>query len=287
MTRYAETFFKSADGLKLYFRDYAGGAAKTPVLCLHGLTRNCRDFESLALRLSPERRVITPDQRGRGRSQYDTSWLNYSIPTYVSDTWRLLNELGIPRVIVIGTSMGGIMAMVMASMQVQAIAGVVLNDVGAELDVAGAKRIAEYCGRLPPVRDWDEAIAQMKQVFGAALPGLTDKAWRQFTEAAYVEDANGIPRVAADPKIGDALRTVPPGSAPGLWLAWSALKRLPVLVLRGAHSDVLSAPTVERMRETKPDLQTVVVPGRGHPPLLNESESLRALDAFFAGFKNE
>src|ERR1044071_5870722 len=174
---FAEKFYRSRDGLQLYFRDYAGDANRAPLLCLHGLTRNSRDFAALAEHIAPARRVIVPDQRGRGRSQYDANWMNYHPGTYVGDVWTLLREQAIERVIVIGTSLGGLMAILMAATRPQTIAGVVLNDIGPEIDPIGVARIQSYAGRLPPVRTWDDAAAQMKMTFGLAMPEYTDAQW--------------------------------------------------------------------------------------------------------------
>lgn len=280
MSIYQEKYFRSRDGLTLHYRDYAGDPDKVPVLCLHGLTRNCRDFESLAMHIAPHRRVITPDQRGRGKSQYDPNWMNYHPGTYVSDMWALLRELSIERVIVIGTSLGGLMAMIMAAMRPAALAAVVLNDVGPELDPAGVARIQSYAGRLQPVRTWDDAVAQMKLTFGLALPDYSEAQWHEFTRQSFIEGNDGIPRLAADPKIGDAIRAIPapPGVVQGMWLAFGALRGIPTLAIRGAHSDLLSVQTFDRMLREKPDLARVTVPNRGHAPQLDEPESRAAID---------
>lgn len=282
MAGYEEKSFRSRDGLKLHYRDYAGDPGKVPVLCLHGLTRNCRDFTTLAQHIAPARRVITPDQRGRGKSAYDPVWMNYHPGTYVDDMWVLLRELSIERVIVIGTSLGGLMAILMAALRPQSLAGVVLNDIGPELDPTGVARIQSYVGRLPPVRNWDDAVAQMQTIFGAALPDYTEAQWRQFARNSFVEDSTGVPRLAADTKIGDAIRAIPapPGAVQGMWLAFSRLKTIPTLALRGAHSDLLSAQTFDRMQREVPALVRVTVPNRGHPPQLEEQESRQAIDRF-------
>jgi pimeloyl-ACP methyl ester carboxylesterase len=174
MTPYAEKTFRSRDGLQLCYRDYRGDPNRAPVLCLHGLTRNCRDFEKLAQRIAPTRRVITPDIRGRGRSQHDPNWLNYHPGVYVDDVWTLLREAFLERVVVIGTSLGGLIAMLMAATRPQSLAGVVLNDVGPELDPVGVARIQSYVGRLPPAKNWQDAVGQMKLMFAAALPDYSD-----------------------------------------------------------------------------------------------------------------
>jgi pimeloyl-ACP methyl ester carboxylesterase len=284
---FTEKLYSSRDGLQLYYRDYAGDTSKAPVLCLHGLTRNSRDFAALAEHIAPARRVIVPDQRGRGRSQYDTHWLNYHPGTYVDDMWTLLNELSIERVIVVGTSLGGLMAMLMAAMRLQKVAGVVLNDIGPEVDPTGIARIQSYAGRLPPVRNWDDAAAQMKMTFGLALPEYSEQQWHTFARQSFDENHGGVPRLAADPKIGDAIRSIPapPGATQAMWVAFGQLRNIPALALRGAHSDLLSATTFERMSREVPGLVAVTVPNRGHAPQLDEPESLRAIDAFLAGLR--
>lgn len=282
-----ERFLRSRDGLQIYYRDYAGDDGKAPVLCLHGLTRNSRDFAALAEHIAPARRVLVPDQRGRGRSQYDSNWLNYHPGTYIEDMWTLMGELAVGRVIVIGTSLGGLMAMLMAAARPQALAGVVLNDIGPEIDPAGVARIQSYAGRLPPVRNWDDAAAQMKMTFALAFPDYDEQKWQEFARNSFDEDDGGVPRLAADPKIGDAIRSIPapPGAVQRLWLAFGQLCNMPVLALRGAHSDLLSAATFERMQQEAPGLVAVTVPNRGHAPQLDEPDSLRAIDTFLAGLR--
>ena len=281
---FAEKFYKSGDGLQLYYRDYAGDARRAPVLCLHGLTRNSRDFAALAEHIAPSRRVIVPDQRGRGRSQYDPQWLNYHPGTYVDDMWTLLSELSVTRLVVIGTSLGGLMALLMAAMRPQMLAGAVLNDIGPEIDPTGAARIQSYAGRLPPVRTWADAAAQMKTTFGLAMPEFTDEQWLDFARLSFDEGDDGVPRLAADSKIGDAIRSIPPppGATQAMWLAFGQLRAIPALALRGAHSDLLSAATFERMQREVPNLVAVTVAQRGHAPQLDEPDSLRALDAFLS-----
>ena len=284
MPIYSEHTYRSRDGLKLYYRDYPGDTKKVPVLCMHGLTRNCRDFEALALRITPGRRVITPDFRGRGRSQYDSMWMNYHPMTYVDDMWLLLRETGIDRVIAIGTSLGGIVAMLMAAVRAETFAGVVLNDVGPEIDPVGAARLRSYVGRLPPPRSWDEAVDQMKMVFAAALPDFKEEQWREFVKLSYSEDSTGSPKLDADKRIGDSIRAVvpPPGAIQGMWLAFNALRNTPTLAIRGALSDILSVEIFNRMQREHPNLRRVTVDNRGHVPQLDEPQSRAALEQFLA-----
>jgi pimeloyl-ACP methyl ester carboxylesterase len=278
----SDYLYDSADGLRLYCRIYAaqrpGGL---PVLCLPGLTRNSRDFVELASHLCSEREVLAADLRGRGRSAWDPDPTHYQLPTYVQDVWSLLRSCALSRVLVVGTSLGALMGMVMAAVKPNIIAGVVLNDAGPEFDPAGIRRIAGYAGKLPPVSSWAEAAAQAKSVYGSALPGLTDEDWLDYARRGYRANAAGVPVPDIDPKIAEAFRN--PATAPrDLWLVFSQIKSVPLLVLRGALSDLLSAATVARMAREKPDLEHVTVANRGHAPLLNEPECLAAIDAFIA-----
>jgi pimeloyl-ACP methyl ester carboxylesterase len=284
---FREKFFSSRDGLQIFYRDYAGDESKAPVLCLHGLTRNSRDFAALAEHIAPARRVIVPDQRGRGRSQYDPQWMNYHPGTYLDDMWTLLDEQSIARVVVIGTSLGGLLAMLMAATRPQMLAGVVLNDIGPEIDPVGVARIQAYAGRLPPVRTWDDAAAQMKMTFGLTFPEYGERKWHEFARLSFDAGEDGVPRLAADPKIGDAIRSIPPppNAVQGMWLAFGQLRNIPALALRGAHSDLISAATFERMQQEVPSLVAVTVANRGHAPQLDEPDSLRAIDTFLANLR--
>lgn len=282
-TGWQDCYFESADGLMLFYREYpAQSSDRLPVMCLPGLTRNSRDFEALALRLQRAgRRVLTPDLRGRGRSQYDPNWANYHPGTYLGDLERLQAAAEAQRVVIVGTSLGGILAMLIAATRPQALAGAVLNDVGPEIASEGLQRISKYVGRHTPVGNWEEAAAQARATYGLALPGLTDEEWLDFARRSYV-DVDGVPRLDMDPMIGEAVRAAPAGAAPDLWPAYAALGPLPALALRGELSDVLSEATFERMGREKPDLRRVSVAGRGHPPLLDEPECLAAIDEFIA-----
>lgn len=279
---YHERSIRTLDGLHLYCRDHAGSAQRLPVLCLHGLTRNCQDFAALATRLAPARRVITFDQRGRGRSDHDPNWLNYNFATYIADTGQLLERLELPRVVAIGTSMGGLIAMLMAAANPRAFAGLVLNDVGPEVDPEGLERIRSYVGRQPAVRDWGEAVEQVRSLYGAAFPDYCDAQWLAFARNTFLQDERGAPTVAADPRIGDALRLAfqPPGAAPAMWLAFAAIRSIPMLVIRGERSDLLTARTLERMRREHPRLTALTVPNRGHAPQLDEEACVGAISRF-------
>lgn len=272
-----EQRYESRDGLSLYYRDYDGGGEGWPLLCIPGLSRNSRDFHRLGLALQGTRRVLAVDLRGRGLSDYDPDGDNYRLPTYVSDVGDLLRDAGIDRAVVLGTSLGGVIAMMLAAAQPAKFVGVVLNDIGPEIARAGLERIRAQAGRLGPVWSWDEAREQTREIHGHALPGLDDARWMEYTHAAYREGPDGVPRLDLDPRIGETPARA--GDLPDPWTMFGKLS-MPVLVLRGERSDILTATTVERMQASKPGLHAVTVAGRGHAPLLDEPDSLSALETF-------
>ena len=278
----AEYWFDSQEGLRLFSRVYAGpSAGAAVVVCLHGLMRNGRDFEDLAPHLAARYRVIVPDVRGRGFSARDPNFNNYEIPVYLNDLLLLLTGLGVGRARIIGTSMGGLMAMVLGVMQPQLVAGIVLNDVGAEVDPQGLERIRGYAGKSTPVNSWDEAVAQVRAIYGTAWPGLSDERWERIARLSYRTNAQGQPEADADPLIAEPLRD-PKAAAPNLWPFWGALAKVPILAIRGAQSDILSAATLARMQREKPDLRVLEVADRGHAPMLDEPQCLAAIDEFLA-----
>ncbi|MGI9245926.1 MAG: alpha/beta fold hydrolase [Steroidobacteraceae bacterium] len=281
-SRSIDRWYESADGLRLYYRDYpAATPGRLPLLCLPGLTRNSRDFAHVAERLEGQRRVLCPDLRGRGRSQHDPNWNNYHPGTYLGDIERLLEAAGVDRCVFFGTSLGGILTMLTAAVNPGRIAAAILNDIGPEVDPVGIARIAAYVGRHPAARSWDEAVANVRSTYGHTLPGLSDEQWLAHARRTYA-DVDGLPRLDHDPNIGEAVRSAPAGAAPDLWPMFAALRELPTLALRGETSDILSVRTFEKMQAVKPDLVRVVVRHRGHVPLLDEPEAVTAIDDFLA-----
>jgi pimeloyl-ACP methyl ester carboxylesterase len=277
---HTETFWTSPDGLRLYTRVYESEAAgAATVLCLHGLTRNSRDFEDLAPHLQTRHRVIVPDLRGRGLSARDTNPQNYQPAIYVQDVLALMDIVGAAQVTVIGTSLGGLLAMMLGVGYRNRIAGIVLNDIGPEADPVGIDRIKGYAGRLPPPKDWSDAIAQTRTMFGDAWPNLSEQRWSTIVRRGFREDASGALHVDADPMIGEMLRAAPAATA-NLWPFWNVLRGIPMLAIRGERSDILSAATFARMKGENPDLEQLEVAQRGHVPLLDEPECLAAIDAF-------
>jgi pimeloyl-ACP methyl ester carboxylesterase len=296
---YTEHRYKSRDGLSLYYREY--GNAKRVLLCLPALSRNCKDFEVLAEQYAGQWRLICPDFRGRGQSDRDPKPARYHPGTYTRDVWTLLDELGISRVAVIGTSLGGLVAMIMATQQPHRLTGVVLNDVGPELPPEAVARILQYVGRTPAVADWPAAARQAQASYGLAIPDLGPEFWLEFARRTYRETGSGMLAPDMDPAIGDTLRNAQGisrvlrrlrrlglvrrvGGVPiDMWDAFRAVT-MPCLLLRGALSDVLPTHLVARMQAAKPDLQVAEIPNRGHAPLLNEPEARAALEQFLAGF---
>jgi pimeloyl-ACP methyl ester carboxylesterase len=284
-------FFYTSEGLELYCAVYpARRSGGLPVLCLPGLTRNSRDFATLAQRISLQHEVVCGDLRGRGRSAWDPDPAQYQLPTYVRDVIALLDARHVQRVVIIGTSLGALIGMTLAAVVPDRIAGVVLNDVGPEIEPAGAQRIAGYVGQLPPVSTWAEAAVQTRGVYAATLPGLTDQQWLDYARRGYRENAAGELVPDMDPKIADVFRRSPtqPTTQPtDLWGVFAQIGATPMLVLRGEFSDLLSAATVERMQREKDTVQAVTVPNRGHAPLLDEPECVAAIDAFLKRFVRE
>lgn len=279
---YREYRWTSADGLELYSRIYGTATPEAPaVLCLPGLTRNSRDFEALAPHLAARYQVVCPDLRGRGFSARDPHWRNYQPGTYLADVRQLMAVLGLGRVAIIGTSLGGILGMMLGAVAPERVTGIVLNDIGPEIEPSGLDRIRGYTGMLPPVGNWKDAVVQLRSVYGKAWPGVSEETWAILARRTYRADSSGVPLLDYDPRIGDAMRAAPP-APDGLWPTFCRLDSVPMLVIHGALSDILSAAAVERMRRRKPDLECATVSDRGHVPLLDEPPVLSAIDRFLA-----
>jgi len=279
---YEEYWITNVDDLRLYVRDYGCADPRLTVLCLHGLTRNTADFEPLVGQLDPAYRVLVVDQRGRGKSDYDPKPERYNVINYVADTWTILDHLDVAEVVVIGTSMGGLMAMLMTGMQPQRIRGAVLNDVGPVVEPDGIARIQAYVGKDPRVESWTDAVALVRANNEHAFPDYEDAQWYTFARRMFIEDGDGL-RLAYDPAISQAISEDQTTAVPAdLWPIFENMSNTPVLVVRGALSDILSVQTVVEMGRRHPDLVSVDVPQRGHAPMLDEPEALRAIKDFLA-----
>lgn len=285
---FEERIVATVDGLTLYARDYAPLLPETglPVICLHGLTRNSRDFEIIAPRIAAlGRRVVAADMRGRGKSANDPDPAHYVPAVYAQDVLTLMDALAIPKAVFIGTSMGGLITLVIAANAPERIAASVLNDVGPKLSVEGLSRIAGYVGRVQPVEGWEEAAGAARAVNGSAFPErLDDDAfWLAFAQRTFREREDGKLEFDYDPHIALAFadfdEDAPP---PDLTPLFDALAQKPMLSVRGALSDLFGAEVVDFMRERKPDLEAIAIENIGHAPMLDEPEAWDALLDFLA-----
>ncbi len=277
---FLERRITSFDNLSLYLRDYGNPLdPRVPLFCLGGLTRNSKDFESLAERYSSDgRRVICPDYRGRGQSQYDANWSNYDPRTYIRDIQDILAALNVHRVVVVGTSLGGILGMGMAAAMPTALAAVVMNDVGPVVETEGLDFIIDYIKEDRPHDDWDAAVVTIKRM----LPNLTfqdEGIWLRMAENTFRRYDDGKLRFDWDVNIAKPL-LASDYEIPDMWPLFRALADIPALVLRGAESDILSPACFAEMQTVKPDLVAVEIPRAGHVPTLAEPESRAALDDF-------
>lgn len=281
-TGYSDRFWDSPDGLKLHFRDYPGRDDLAPVLCMHGLTRNARDFSGLAARIAGERRVIVPEMRGRGDSEYARDSATYLPTIYVEDVLALLEQEAIDRFVAIGTSLGGLMTMILALQQPQRIAGTVLNDIGPEVEAAGIGRIAEYVGQGRSFPTWMHSARALQEMHESAHPNFAIEDWLAMAKRGMTVQQNGRIAFDYDMSIADPFQQGDGAASPDLWPAFDALAGAPLLVLRGALSDLFAEPTAREMVARHPDAELVTVPGVGHAPLLDEPEAVAAIERLLA-----
>lgn len=279
--------YASFDDLRLYVRHFPAPDEKhRTVICLPGLTRNCRDFTALATYLSkhPEkpRNVYCFDYRGRGRSQYDRNWRNYAPFIEMLDTLDFLTLRGLHKVGIVGTSRGGIISMLMAALRPTAMGPVVLNDIGPVIETRGLARIIGYVGRMPVPKTWPDAVMILREMNERAFPAFSDAQWEEIAKDVF-DEQKGRPTGAYDRKLARALGTIDLSrSVPDMWPQFIALGQMPAFVLRGENSDVLSEDTLEAMVERHPNLRTMIVPDQGHAPVLKEPATIEAISAFFA-----
>ncbi|MGR3760328.1 alpha/beta fold hydrolase [Roseobacteraceae bacterium NS-SX3] len=267
--------FTTSDGLSLHYTDTGEGL---PLLCLAGLTRDGRDFRYFAP-YAAGLRMITLDARGRGRSDRDPDFMNYNVMREAQDVLELLDHLGLEKAAVLGTSRGGLVAMMLAATAKERLLAVILNDVGPEIPQDGIARIMEYVGRRPAAKTLAGAAAALAQVMGPVFPDVPSARWQEEAETFYTEDSSGL-ALCYDPRLRDALlEQAKAGPAPDLWPVFLALEGLPCGIIRGANSDVLSRETYQGMQQRLPGLQAVEVPNRGHVPFLDEPEALALINS--------
>jgi len=278
---YADRYFVVRDGLKLHYRDYPGAADRPPLLCLAGLTRNSRDFADFAERYSPTFRVLALDFRGRAASDYDPLPARYSPLTYAGDVIELLDHLGIGEAVFVGTSLGGLVTMVIAATAPQRIAAAIINDVGPDVDPAGIDRILSYVGKDSRFKSWDDAADTIAANYGGKFERYTHADWVAMAKR-NCRDEGGEIRFDYDPAIAEPFKTAGPAPQVDLWPLFAALGLKPLLVVRGEKSDLLTAETTAKMQAVAPGMGLVVVPGVGHAPELSEPEAIEAIDRFLA-----
>ena len=281
MKSFKDYFFQTTDGLRLFARDYPGPDANAPVLlCLHGLTRNSKDFSSLAEGLASDFRVVVPEQRGRGLSDYAEDVSRYSLLQYVEDTQGLIVELGLQRLSVVGTSMGGLMTFALNALSPGLIERAVINDIGPEIAQEGLDRIKSYVGVAGPFEDWEEATAYLSSITAEIFPEWTDAQWSDFARQCYIEREGQIV-IDYDPRIATPLATQSSDTeAETLWSLFEAMASVPSLLVRSELTDLLSPECVARMQKMHPSMEVLSVPNVGHAPMLNEPGVTEAIRRF-------
>jgi pimeloyl-ACP methyl ester carboxylesterase len=278
-------FITAADGLRLHVREYGDrGARRLPVVCLPGLSRTAEDFEVLAAALASNaaapRRVLAVDYRGRGLSEHDRNPKNYAIPVELADVIAVLVALGAAPAVIVGTSRGGLIAMALAAHRPGAVAGAVLNDIGPVIEAQGLKRIKSYVGKLPEPRTFEEGADILRRIAGDQFPALTAADWLKAAKRGWREqDGRLVPTY--DPALAHNLAALGPDRPiPAMWPQFDALGRVPVMVIRGANSDILSSETVDAMKARHPGMEVVVIPDQGHAPLLVEPDIIARIRQF-------
>ncbi|WP_447762112.1 alpha/beta fold hydrolase [Sphingopyxis panaciterrae] len=282
---WSDHYWWSGDGVRLHARIYAGPEgteAAPPVLCMPGLARNARDFEAVAPFVAQRRKVIVIEFRGRGESAYAKDPMTYVPLTYVQDVVGLLDELEIQRFAVIGTSLGGLVAMLMAASLPGRLVGAVLNDVGPELETAGLERIRDYIGTGGSQPTWIHAARAFAELNGAVYPGHELHDWLRLTKRTHRLTPEGRIVTDYDKQIAAPLRVPNSDGGVDLWPAYQALGDGPMLILRGERSDILSHAAAEKMTTKLPRARLVEVPGVGHAPTLDEPDARAAIDAWAA-----
>ncbi len=288
-TEYTDGFWESADGLKLHYRDYAARSAakedRPPIVCLPGLTRNARDFEPVAEAFGGEWRVICVDFRGRGESDYAKDAATYVPPQYVADMLAFFEQTGIARAVVIGTSLGGMVAMLMALAAPHRLAGVVLNDIGPVFETEGLERIMDYVGQGRSYPTWMHAARELQDSSRGIYPAFAISDFLRLAKRTMCLSSNGRIQLDYDMKIAEPIAAAArQRDAPAfdMWPAFRALAGRPLTVLRGELSDLFSHETLMQMQAEIPDLEAVTVPGAGHVPTLEEPEAQRAIARLLA-----
>lgn len=281
-TSFQEKYYTSNNGLKLYYRDYnAEEKDGTPLLCIHGLTRNSKDFDLFAQHFSAKYRVISIDVRGRGQSEYDPNNMNYQIPVYAQDVISLLAHEKLNQVILIGTSMGGLISMALAAVMPEKFKAIILNDIGPEINPVGLERIARFVGNGIILQTWEQAIAGVKILCENLFPDYNHDNWALFTRNTFREQEDGTIVADYDQDIAIAMKPIAENIVNiDMWVIFSELTQIPMLTLRGKNSDILSNETLEKMARSHLNFTKVSIENRAHTPDLNEDVSRQEINRF-------
>ncbi|CAN1497324.1 MhpC Predicted hydrolases or acyltransferases (alpha/beta hydrolase superfamily) [Sphingomonadaceae bacterium] len=285
MAEYIDGYWWSGDGIRLHYRDYPGPKSKAPVICLPGLTRNARDFEPVAQMLGGKRRMLALEFRGRGESGYAKDPMSYVPLSYVQDVDVLLRELDLKNFILLGTSLGGIVSMLLAGAWKERLSGLILNDIGPEIGQSGAERIRSYIGQGRSFETWMHAARAMAEAQGDIYPAYGLEEWLRFAKRACKLGANGRITFDYDMKIAEPFKL--PGGEAGvdLWPAFAALADVPLLVMRGEKSDILEKTVGTKMIKKSEKAALATVKGVGHAPSLDEPDAQEAILQFLKTIK--
>lgn len=278
MASWVNGYWTSDDGLRLHYCDYAGSSTRPPILCLPGLTRNARDFEGVAERLGGEWRLICPDLRGRGESGYAKDPLNYVPLTYLQDIEALIRELALDRIVLFGTSLGGLLTMLIAASDSKRVAGALLNDIGPDIEARGLDRIRSYVGRSQSFPTWLHAARHFADAQRDVYPGWKLEDWLVYVKRLCKLGPSGRIQLDYDMRIAEPFKV--PGGVTGFdaWAAFRTLAGIPLLVVRGADSDILTERAVAAMAAEMPRMESVTIPDVGHAPTLDEPEAIEAIE---------
>lgn len=287
MTEWTDGYWWSNDGLRLHYRDYSGDPTLPPILCIPGLTRNARDFEGVAEHLAGRWRVIALDLRGRGESAYAKDAMTYAPLVYLQDVEALIRELGLERLVLFGTSLGGLLTMLLTAANPGRVAGALINDIGPVIEEEGLERIRTYVGKSQSWPSWVHAARHFAEANAHVYPDWTLEDWLRFAKRVARLSNNGRIIFDYDMRIAEPFKLPAPAGGLDLWSAFAAFRGIPTLIVRGETSDILSPATLERMQAEHGDLDTVVVPRTGHAPTLDEPEVQAGIDRLLAKVEAE